>query len=280
MIRSIEMQTKTYPSLGRCIFCGCTQDLTAEHIVPEALTGVGEMKIANGSCRTCNNYANEAYEQIAIRNDFLAIKNMLGLRRKRRGKKQRPRRVPRISYSNEQGADLGELTFDQEIPPENYPPFYHFVIHPPAGLLVGIDRSGGGLLGEGLNLSGPDAKFEIGRLDLDLPNRITPFGAAIMETLSICETAKTIAKMAYCWAVAENGLEAFDTKDLVDLLMGRRNDVFNFVGFPLVPEQLAMLRLHKFYFRKRGETVTVLVHTFASFGGPAYEIVVGKEKTA
>ena len=87
-----------------------------------------------------------------------------------------------------------------------------------------------------------------------------------------------VAKMAYCWAVAEKGLEAFDTRDLVDLLCGRRDDVFNFVGGPLVSEQLARLRLHKFYFRKRDEWVTVLVHLFASFGGPVHEVVIGKEK--
>ncbi len=86
-----------------------------------------------------------------------------------------------------------------------------------------------------------------------------------------------IAKMAYCYAIAEKGLNFMDLSGLRDLVLGERHDVFNFVGCPIVEEPLPMLRLHKFYFRQRGEFSTLLVHIFASFRGPVYEVVLGKQ---
>lgn len=80
--------------------------------------------------------------------------------------------------------------------------------------------------------------------------------------------------MAYCYATCENGLNFKQYTDLRDLLMNRRDDVFNFVGQILFPENLESEYLHAFYFRNRGSIQTVIVHLFASFGGPAYEVVL------
>ncbi len=264
MLRSLELQARKYPSFGKCIFCGATDDLTDEHIVPEAISGLGEILIQNGSCRKCNNFANEAYEQAAMKADFLPVRHMLQLRRKRRGKKTQPRKMPPVSYTAEVDA-VGGDGFDVDLPPENYPPIFQFIVHEPAGILAGIDRSGAissnrwGLLHLGLKSAPP------GRVVTRLP-------------MSIGATERVVAKMAYFYAVAERGLDNFDCAGLLDVLSGRRDDILNFVGSILVPEKLPMLRLHKFYFRKRGELTTVLVHLFASFGGPIHEVVIGKEK--
>jgi HNH endonuclease len=263
MLRSTEMAPYKRQSFGKCIFCGNTKDLTDEHIVPEFLTGVGEMIIENGSCLACNNYANETYEQPASQRDFLAVRHMLELKRKRRGKKAKPRRMPRVSYT----AKIDEIApekFDEELPSQNYPPIYNFLVHEPPGLLAGIDRAAGA------------TSIRVGVLHLGLPNRIIPASVMTQEPGVFGQPEMVIAKMAYCWAVAEKGLDAFDTTALLDLLCGRRSDVLNFVGGTIVPEQLAMLRLHKFYFRERCEFTTVLVHLFASFGGPIHEVVIGK----
>ena len=253
------------PSFGKCIFCGDTDNLTKEHIVPKALTGIGEMIIRFGSCRKCNYYANEAYEGAAMANDFLPVRHMLQLQRKRRGKKTTLRRMPPVSYAataDKCGAD----EFNEELPPQNYPPLYTFVMHEPAGLLSGINRAA------------DPSEIRLGFVHLGLPGRVTPTSVTMRLPGIIGHPERVVAKMAYCWAIAEKGLDVFDTTDLLDLLCGRRSDIFNFVGSPIVSEQLPMLRLHEFYFRKRGELTTVLVHLFASFNGPIHEVVIGKEK--
>jgi hypothetical protein len=265
MLRSTEMVPLRRKSFGKCIFCGDTEDLTDEHIVPEFLTGNGEMIIEGGSCKDCNNYANETYEQPASKSVFLSVRHMLELKRKRRGKKTKPRRMPPVSYTAKVD-EIGAEEFDQILPYQNYPPIYNFIVHEPPGLLAGIDRSKG------------SPSIRLGSLHLGFPNRVTPASVATCEMGILGVTEMVVAKMAYCWSVAERGVDAHDATALLDLLCGRRSDVFNFVGRPIVPEQLAMLRLHKFYFRKRGDFVTVLVHLFASFGGPIHEVVIGKEK--
>ena len=263
MTRSIEMTPLKQPSLGKCIFCGDTENLTDEHIVPEALTGIGEMIIREGSCRKCNNDANKAYEGAAMANDFLPVRHMLQLRRKPRGKKTTPRRMPPVSLTATD--DKGD-TYNDELPPGNYPPIYTFVLHEPAGRLSGINRAAG------------HGELRLGFINLGLPEHVTPPSVAMRLPMIMGHPEMVVAKMAYCWAIAEKGLDAFDTTDLLDLLCGRRADIFNFVGSPIVSEQLPMLQLHEFYFRKRGELTTVLVHLFASFNGPIHEVVIGKEK--
>ena len=264
MLRTKSVESRRYPSFGKCIFCGTTEDLTDEHIVPEALTGVGQLVIELGSCRQCNNYANENYEQAALNADFAPVRHMLDLRRKRRGKKTKPRRLPLVSYTASID-EVGNAGFDQELPVENYPPLYQFVVHEPAGKLVGIDRSNGA------------TQIRVGFLHLGL-KRTTPNQVTTRLPMIMGGPEMVVAKMAYCYAVAEKGLDVYDARELVDLLMGRRHDVFNFVGSPVEDEHLAMLRLHKFYFRMRGNLNTVIVHLFASFGGPKHEVVIGPDR--
>ena len=42
--------------------------------------------------------------------------------------------------------------------------------------------------------------------------------------------AKMVAKIGYCYAVAKLGFDAFDGDAIRELLAGKRDDVYNFVG--------------------------------------------------
>jgi hypothetical protein len=94
----------------------------------------------------------------------------------------------------------------------------------------------------------------------------------------------TIAKIGYCFAVAELSLDGFQGDKIRDLLAGRRDDVYNFVGGVSVPETLTNRHLHGLYLRRRGDWWTVLVHLFASCSADQskpsapYEVVVGKAR--
>ena len=56
-----------------------------------------------------------------------------------------------------------------------------------------------------------------------------------------------LAKIGYCYAVAEKGFEAFDGDDIRTLLAGKRDDVYNFIGNVAEPEKLANHHLHGLY---------------------------------
>ncbi|MBB3441278.1 hypothetical protein [Rhizobium sp. BK379] len=173
--------------------------------------------------------------------------------------------MPKVSFNQTSGDQLPVNAFTDTLPAKNYPPIYQYAVHEPAGRLVGIDKR-----------EGADS-FRLGLVHLGLRN-FTPAHVTTRMPLIMGLSEMVVAKMAYCYAIAERGFNEFDTTDLLDLLMGRRSDVFNFVGRPLYDEHLAMLRLHKFYFRKRGELNTVIVHLFASFGGPKHEVVIGADR--
>ena len=53
-----QMDGRTYPPVGRCIYCGSTDTLTDEHIIPLALNGTG--LLPKSSCVACAKITNSA----------------------------------------------------------------------------------------------------------------------------------------------------------------------------------------------------------------------------
>ena len=89
--------------------------------------------------------------------------------------------------------------------------------------------------------------------------------------------AMTIAKIGYCHAVAILGLEGFNGTDIRDLLNGRRDDVFDFVGSAERAEQNISKRyLHRLSIRSECGYIVSRVGLFSSLGFPHFEVVVGR----
>ena len=96
--------------------------------------------------------------------------------------------------------------------------------------------------------------------------------------------AKMVAKIGYCYAVAKLGFDAFDGDAIRELLAGKHDDVYNFVGNVEKPEALSIRRIHALYLREQDGWLTVLVHLFASCNAKEsepsipYEVAVGRKK--
>ena len=235
-----------------------------EHVIPEALCKSGEMVISEGTCVGCNNDANARYEQAAMHADFNSPRILLELRRKRRTRaKRKDLKLPNVALNTD---PIQDAKFDIELSAEEYPNNVSLLMFEPAGKLLGIEKSG-----DVTSLS--FQWFHIGRK----PNEAT--NVTTREERDWTAFALTIAKIAYCFAAAELGLDAFDGSEIRALLRGERDDTFNFVGGLSVPQHLTDRHLHKLYLRKRGDLLTVIVHLFASCKAGAYEVVVGKRIT-
>lgn len=264
---SIEMPTKTYPSEGRCIFCLTTlapADLTDEHVVPRMISGAGEVVIAKGSCRRCQAHANDWYEQPVANANLLVPRLLLGL--KRRKARKQPKHLPPVALHAELGA--AEADFATRLESGEYPPIVQFLLFRPPGRLTGDER--------GSDLTA--VRFSFVHLGLGggsrLPDATVP---SVVTRHGVLHTqfALYLAKMAYCHAVGTLRLSGFDGGDIRDLLCGRRGDVYNFVGGPIVEERLSGRHLHGLYLRYRsGGWLSVVIRLFASFNGPTYEVVV------
>lgn len=265
------MRKGQYRLDGQCVYClekFEPHDLTDEHIIPRALGGT--LIISKGACQVCARLSNARYENIALNTEFLIPRRILALKRSRRRGAGKDIRSPLPPLAPPDHLIADESKFDIFLNDDEYPKVFWLPNFPVAGKILGIERGGDITMLRFCfyNLRGHHSKINFSSRS---PAVNGPY-------------ALTIAKIAYCYAVAERGFEGFDGSEIRDLLAGNRDDFYNFVGSALKPERLTNRHLHGLYFRERGEWLTVLVHLFASCEGNAnivsniYEIVVGKKK--
>jgi hypothetical protein len=72
----LDLETRRYPPVGRCIYCGSTEDLTDEHIFPRFLWGSAVLPKA--SCERCRRLTKE-FEQTCARFIFGRFRVVHGL---------------------------------------------------------------------------------------------------------------------------------------------------------------------------------------------------------
>lgn len=266
------MRQHDYRLDGRCVYCRAdmsgyaAEEITDEHIIPRALNGT--LVIRRGACVVCARLSNKNYEAAALNSDLLVPRRLLELKAsRRRGRSQSaPRPLPLTARGE---AVMGGGDFEINLAREDYPQTFALIVFQPAGLLAGDDR-GGDLQRMRLqvfNMGGSNPNTDITTRS---PMTNGPF-------------AMMLAKIGYCYAMAEYGESYFRSGDIRDLLLGRRHDVYNFVGNTEDPERLTTKALHGLYFRRRGEWLTVVVHLFASCHDSKgtsvchpYEVVVGR----
>ena len=261
MLPSNDTPFREYNGDGRCIFCLMPyppEGLTLEHIIPRGLNGTWHFRKA--SCRACQSHCNHTFENPALNADLYVPRLLLGLRRRSKD----PRYLPKVAFGDHTLTADDEV-FIHQLATGNYPPAFHINMLEPAGRLVGIER-GGDLPGVRLALCTLDPRKRV-------------FGATTRHRFDHTAFALTLGKIGYCFACAHWGLDGFNGLEMRQLLCGERQDAYNFVGGTIECGTPFTKRwLHNLYVREREELATVIVHLFASFGLPPYEVVVGNLK--
>ena len=264
MVRTF-MPTKIYKSTGYCIFCMQSfpmDQMTDEHVIPHFLSGEGEIYFKKSSCSKCNALCNERFEQSASNTDFLVPRLLLDLKRRNR---KVAKKLPSCSLYPE--GDMRYDDYNVTLPREEYPDVFSLMVFEPPGKVSKVDR--------GCDLS----SLRLCVIHLDRGKKLPSPSVAMRHAHDHTAFSLTLAKIAYCYAVAELGIHGFDGHEIREILSGARKDVYNFVGGVATPEILTKRHFHKLYFRERGDWLTVIVHLFASCGGPPYEVVVGKRNS-
>lgn len=265
-MRTLQMAKKTYHGDGYCLFCRkpfVERDLTDEHIIPEALHG--SLVIENGSCRLCAQRSNSEYENKALNRDLQLPRVLLELRGKRGSAVPRDvRHLPAVYPGDTTMGGEQERLLD--FPVDMYPKFFNLLHFPPPGKISDVER--------GANITGLKLQiFNIGGKGLA--------NVTVKQPYENGPFAMMLAKIGYCYAVAEKNYTTFDSSEIRALLNGERHDVYNFVGSSEERTHFSKRHLHSLYFRQRGDYLTVLVHLFASLsekpdGVLPYEVVVGR----
>ncbi|PPD13921.1 MAG: hypothetical protein CTY25_11835 [Methylobacterium sp.] len=263
-IRFHDIQAKAYPGFGRCIFCdkdAKSVSLTDEHIIPRALSLKNEILIRNGSCSECNAYCNQSFENKCINTNFVSYRKFIELKRRKRGKNSKEIKLPRAVIGDFRNLQHESKIFDLD--DFFYPRLLIMPVFLPAGNIVGCDR-GGDCVNPSFttfNLGGPSLNFLLG----DVP-------ISTQKPMAHTEFSLMLAKIAYCFAVAELGIDGFDRTQILNLIFGRRHDAYNYVGSASQFEYINRSRFHRIYVRQKRPYISIVVHLFAQCGSRPFEI--------
>jgi hypothetical protein len=249
------MALKRYPALDRCLYCLATgMKRTEEHLIPRSLGG--RLTLRDAVCDPCR-IATGRLEQATLEREFVVPRTLLALKR-RRARGKGPERLAPVRLEDAP-ADAAPV----ELAACDYPRTFTLPTFERAGLLANEDRSA----------APPRVDFVRCRLQLGAPGRA--HAAATQALADPHAYGYSIAKWAYALAVAERGLHGFDTHAIRQLLTGRRDDVFNFVGTPRSPVPAPRDRLHTVALRDDAGTLVVDLGLLASAGMTPYEVAIG-----
>jgi hypothetical protein len=249
---STAMRPARHAPLACCMVCLATGvPRTEEHLIPRALGGGHTLRDA--VCEPCRRITGRL-EQATLDREFLVPKTLLALKR-RRARADGPKRLPPVTLADgSRAAPFTAATFPRRFA---LPAFER------AGLLAGRPAT-------------TPPRIDLVDCDLDLG---TPSGDAVAMPPALPDPfayAHSIAKWAFALAVAERGLDACDLQPMRDLMLGRRDDVFAFVGTPSPRPETSREWLHDVALTDHDGWLVATLALFASAGMAPYEVVIGR----
>lgn len=213
---------KSYPAIGKCIYCGATEyrrgstrKLGDEHIVPEGLGG--RAVLPEASCEDCERKIN-GFEQPIIRGTYQVARKQMGVRSKKRGKPKPEKRV------NVRIKTLGEEKI-LPIPVQDYPGLIVTLTFQEPRILSRKDKSpekiSGGVAVAMLPFFGERLNAALGMPITMFPGTISI--DPIRHDADATKLARFVAKIAHAYAVAELGADTFQPY-LQPLILGQAQD--------------------------------------------------------
>lgn len=186
-----------FPPVGACIYCGANEgsaQLSDEHIIPYALNGKAILPLS--SCQKCATITAKLERRLA-RGIFQPIRLLSGFRTRR--PKERPRTLPVFEFDETGGTTSKPL----HVPLESHPALHILPQFEQPGILVGKE---------------PSDQFHNMRLHTWWPDdvgdrigRMRALGAkkSVLESFSLADFIRLLAKIAHGAAVADFGLGHF-----------------------------------------------------------------------
>jgi hypothetical protein len=243
-----------YEPVGSCIYCGATENLTREHIVPRGLKGT--LILPDASCRDC--------ATITGRIENLCLRHMMGRFRRRIGiksKKAQPASLP-LKITMADGSEEERSVPISDLPTAISLPVWH---HEPT-LLTGVRRP-----------------FEVATwtwIKKDAPAAVERLGGVGFEVTRLQPVifSRMLAKIAFSYSVAKLGLGTFEPLLIQHILVGLENPT-HLVGGPpqKPPAEKALHRLTPHHVAAHEKSYLVIeVRLLAQLGAPTYMVVVGE----
>ncbi len=256
------------PPIGKCIYCGATEGLTEEHVVPYGLGGV--LVLPEASCRACS-AVTSALEFRLLRRAWWPYRRALGLTSRRL--REQPDDFP-VTLKPKSGDPI-----EARLPARDHP-IVTILLFPPPSVLQGqrndISPSTGKVVirpvappPRTLIVNGSDRPV---RSDDEIEYPIN---------MDAADFTKFLAKVGLGYAVFKLGLAAFSELFLPNVVLGDGSGALMFVGNPSVPFEPAVIPdppHHGLSLRREGSFCCVYLQLFKTKSDPPpiYQVVVGK----
>jgi hypothetical protein len=261
----VDMGRKKYPRVGHCIYCGETDHLSREHIIPLGLSGNAVLQDA--SCPACRNIT-ASFEREVLRGSMRAVRVLL--------------KFP--SRKKHQGAPLTQgLTFTRDgishaidLPIEKFPVVLPLPKFAAPRFFTGVRKSGIDVIGVATISFGPTPEMvakQLGAQGLVLqPDRDRP-----------ASFARMLAKIGYGMAYALGEIDRLSgPSPVIPSILGHADDIGQWVGTLPGPIQKYMhgpLHRIEIHEDKMQQLLVAEVQLFCNSETPSYVVVLGRLKS-
>lgn len=250
-----------YKAVGHCIYCGSSDHLSDEHIVPLGLQPKGgDWFLPKASCDKCADIT-KRFEGLCLQGTLGPLRAKLNLRSRRK-----PKSTTEWTTSHRDDGRIETRT----VPLDEFPM-----------VCLGFDLEAAGLLCQ----AEPTTEFvgrQIVRYQTGEIEKHLQEGVALkLGRVSPRGYARMLAKIAHSYAVAKFG-EASFVPCLPEIILGKSDYAPHFVGgdrsgVPLLDQPTALHHVYPQACDLNGALhLLVAVRLFAFMGMPRYLVVVGK----
>jgi hypothetical protein len=254
--------------IGRCIYCGSTDSLSREHVIPFGLGG--DLVLRDATCPTCANETSKL-ELRLLRGHWWPYRQFLGLPSRRAGEV-----VPDVSVTINRSDGTRQSA---SLPMTKQSVAMIFDFDPPS-ILKGKMRN-----------DSPNASRVAMKNLTAFPSVVQVDGSdyrlRVDEKLEIpinydaADLCRFLAKVAHGYAISRRGMDCCSEFLLPQLILGKTEGAQSFVGgssSALLGHRLPGCGLHAMMDRVNNGFVTVYIQLFRDRGDPPpiYEVVVGR----
>lgn len=267
MIRSQIAENRTTKLIGKCIYCGSTENLHDEHCIPESLNGVHVL--GKGSCGDCGKITSK-FERAYARESMLAVRTALKMKSKR-SKSRRPTEFPiRITKDGQEQVINVPVEEHYSVipmidigPPGKYPDSPHAL-----GLKHGQYKLHPFPIRPNEHVEYLAKKYGADEMSVDFQIDVTGF-------------LRMIAKIAYCQIVWQYGLGGIGEAYAIPAILGTKNDIWQWVGsdgtqkLQKLSQRMKTDHIVSTWFEPGGE-LHAGVKLFKNAPTPEYDVIVGR----
>ncbi len=250
-----------YPPIGKCIYCGKTDDLRKEHILP---FGLGGSTVLQGStCGGCAKVTGQV-EQKVLRGPMWGLRIYRGLK-SRTKHEHAPKCYPLkiIRNGSEQTVEL---------PVNEFPILLHFPVFEPPAYLNPKNYEKGILVSGVITVS-------FGHRPEDVARALGVESISLEQRQEPVAFARMIAKMAYSWAAAEGKIGLLrGGSPVVSAILGKTDDIGRWVGTITDPIKKYNGLLHRILIHEDEDRHLLFgeVHLFSDSETPRYGVILGE----